>query len=69
MFDIYLSGSDLLVVPRGHDIPSEANGNWRKKRRIARAVSADIQDDIQRRGYYRRTLAKRAITTEVAEPR
>jgi len=59
MFDIYLSGSDLLVIPRGHSIPSEVIGSWRKKKRVARAVSARIRDDIQSRGYYRRTLAKK----------
>jgi hypothetical protein len=59
MFDIYLSGSDLLVVPRGHIIPSEVDGSWRKKKRIARAVSAGIRDDIRSRGYHRRTLAKK----------
>jgi hypothetical protein len=49
MFDIYLSGADLLVVPRGHSIPSEINGSWRKKKRVARAVSDRIRDDIQHR--------------------
>jgi len=68
MFDIYLSGRDLLVLPRGRSIPSEASGNWRKKRRIARAVSADIRGDIHLRGYHRRTLVKRPVTTE-AQPR
>jgi hypothetical protein len=60
MFDIYLSGTDLLVIPRGHSIPSEvAAGSWRKKKRVARAVSAGIRDDIRSRGYHRRTLAKK----------
>jgi hypothetical protein len=67
MFDIYLSGSDLLVVPCGRSIPSEIKGSWRKKKRVARAVSADIRDDIQRRGYHRRTLAKRPTTSALAQ--
>jgi hypothetical protein len=62
MFDIYLSGSDLLVVPRGHCIPSEVAGSWRKKKRVARAISAGIREDIRSRGYHRRTLAKKPTT-------
>jgi hypothetical protein len=58
MYDVYLSGSDLLVVPRGHSIPLDAAGSWRRKKRVARSVSANIRDDIQCYGYHRRKLAK-----------
>jgi hypothetical protein len=66
MYDVYLSGSELLVVPCGHPIPSETSGSWRKKKRVARSVSAAIRDDIRSRGYHRRTLAKKALASKIA---
>jgi hypothetical protein len=68
MYDIYLSGSDLLVVPRGHSIPPETTGSWRKKKRVARSVSPSIRDDIRRRGYHRRTLAKKPNPSGTSKP-
>lgn len=69
MFDIYLSGGDLLVVPRGQSIPSEFTGSWHKKRRVARVVSDRIRDDIRLRGYHRRPLTKRPFAVANAKPR
>lgn len=69
MFDIYLSGPDLLVVPRGHSIPSEIDGSWRKRKRIARTVSDRIRDDIKSYGYHRRSLAKKSSTDNTTKLR
>lgn len=63
MYDVYLSGNDLLVLPSGHRIPSETRGAWRKKRRVVRTVSEAIRDDILRLGYHRRTRSKPSSTT------
>jgi hypothetical protein len=63
MYDVYLNGSEILVVPRGNSIPSETTGSWRKKKRVARSVSPGIHDDIRLRGYHRRTLAKKPVAT------
>jgi hypothetical protein len=57
MYDVYLNGrNDLLVVPRGYAIPSDLNGNGRKKKRAVRSVSEMICQDVQRLGYHRRSL-------------
>jgi hypothetical protein len=57
MYDVYLNArKDLLVVPRGHSIPSEIAGRWRKKKRSVSLVSETIRRDVQRRGYHRRRL-------------
>ena len=69
MFDIYLSGADLLVVPRGHSIPCEIHGSWRKKKRIARTVSDRIRDDIKSRGYHLRSLAKKSSAEDMEKSR
>jgi hypothetical protein len=69
MYDVYLNGNDILVVPHGNSVPSETTGSWRKKRRVARAVSAGILDDIRRRGYHRRALVKKSVAPETAKPR
>ncbi|WP_426435604.1 hypothetical protein [Bradyrhizobium genosp. P] len=69
MYDVYLSGGDLLVVSRGNSIPSGITGSWRKKKRVARSVSADIRDDVLLRGYHRRTLAKKPTASSAAKPR
>jgi hypothetical protein len=64
MFDIYLNRkNDLLVVPTGISVPSELSGNWRKKKRAIRSVSAKIRADVQLCGYHRRKLAGRAAGT------
>jgi hypothetical protein len=60
MYDVYLNGrNDLLVVLRGYSIPSDLNGNWRKKKRAVRFVSEMIRQDVQRLGYHRRSLVDR----------
>jgi hypothetical protein len=60
MYDVYLNGrNDLLVVLRGYAIPSDLNGNWRKKKRAVRFVSEMIRQDVQRLGYHRRSLVDR----------
>ncbi|RZN33774.1 hypothetical protein CWO90_09200 [Bradyrhizobium sp. Leo121] len=57
MYDVYLNGrNDLLVIPRGHAVPLHLSGNWRKKKRAVRSVSEKIRQDVQRRGYHRRSL-------------
>ncbi|MBH5370583.1 hypothetical protein [Bradyrhizobium glycinis] len=57
MFDIYLNGRhDLLVVPRGFAIPVGLDGNWKRKKRAVRLVSDLIRQDVQLRGYHRRSL-------------
>jgi hypothetical protein len=57
MYDVYLNGrNDLLVLPQGYAIPSDLNGNWRKKRRPVRAVSEVIRQDVQTQGFHRRSL-------------
>ena len=59
MYDVYLNGrNDLLVVPRGYSIPSDVNGNWRKRRAV-RWVSEMIRQDVQRLGYHLRSLVDR----------
>ena len=59
MYDVYLNGrNDLLVVLRGYAIPSDVNGNWRKRRAV-RSVSEMIRQDVQRLGYHRRSLVDR----------
>jgi hypothetical protein len=60
MYDVYLNGrNDLLVVPRGYSIPSDVNGNWRKRRAV-RWVSEMIRHDVQRLGYHLRSLVDRS---------
>lgn len=60
MYDVYLNGrNDLLVVPRGFAIPSSLSGNWRKRKRVVRSVSEEIREDVQHRGYHRRSLIGR----------
>lgn len=57
MYDVYLSRrNDLLVVPRGSSIPMALSGNWRKRKRAVRLVSARIREDVQIHGYHRRKL-------------
>ncbi|SFQ23332.1 hypothetical protein SAMN05216330_12032 [Bradyrhizobium sp. Ghvi] len=57
MFDIYLNGRrDLLVVPKGLAIPAGMDGNWKRKKRAVRSVSDVIRQDVQQRGYHRRSL-------------
>lgn len=57
MYDVYLNGRNgLLVVPQDHSIPSDLSGNWRKKKRTVRSVSETIRQDVERRGYHRRSL-------------
>jgi hypothetical protein len=59
MYDVYLNGrNDLLVVPRGHSVPSDLSGNWKKKRAVS-SVSDMIRQDVQHRGYHRRSLVDR----------
>ena len=59
MYDVYLNGrNDLLVVLRGYSIPSDLNGNWRKKKRV-RSVSELIRQDVECLGYHRRSLVDR----------
>jgi hypothetical protein len=66
MYDVYLNGrNDLLVVPRGYSVPSDLSGNWRRKKRAARSVSEMIRQDVQRRGYHRRSLVDGRSKTTV----
>ncbi|SEC99336.1 hypothetical protein SAMN05444164_3334 [Bradyrhizobium erythrophlei] len=45
VYDIYLNGkNDLLVVPRGHPVPTHLTGNWKRKKRAVRSVSEKIRE-------------------------
>jgi site-specific recombinase XerC len=33
MYDVYLNGNEILVLPRGYPIPADLSHHWRKKRR------------------------------------
>lgn len=69
MFDIYLNGRrDLLVVPRGFAIPAGLDGSWRRKKRAVRSVSDVIRQDVQQRGYHRRSLISNRSKTAVETP-
>lgn len=66
MFDIYLNGRrDLLVVPRGFAIPAGLDGSWKRKKRAVRSVSDVIRQDVQQRGYHRRSLISNRSKTSV----
>lgn len=66
MFDVYLNGRrDLLVVPRGFAIPAGLDGNWKRKKRAVRSVSDVIHQDVQQRGYHRRSLTSNRSETAV----
>ena len=55
MFDIYVRGKgELLVIRRGAPLPAGLAGGWRKKR-AARAVSAEISGVVMREGFYTRS--------------
>ena len=63
MYDVYLNGkNDLLVVRRGQSVPSDLRGNWKKKRAVE-SVSEMIRQDVQNRGYHRRSLVDRSSKT------
>ncbi|QOZ11703.1 hypothetical protein XH96_32450 [Bradyrhizobium sp. CCBAU 51765] len=66
MFDIYVNGRrDLLVVPRGFAIPTGLAGSWKRKKRAVRSVSDVIRQDVQQRGYHRRSLISNRSKTAV----
>jgi hypothetical protein len=56
--DVYLNTKrELLVVRKGCSIPPVAvAGGWRKSKKRAVRVSAEIASAIQTRGYYMRKL-------------
>ena len=55
MFDIYVRGKgELLVIRRGAPLPAGLASGWRKKR-AARAVSAEISGAVMREGFYTRS--------------
>jgi hypothetical protein len=59
MFDVYLNDKrDLLIVRKGLPIPlSCTRGRWRKKKRMVVRVSEEINQTVQRQGYYVRKLS------------
>lgn len=58
MFDIYRNDKrDLLVLSKGSAIPVLGSRNkWRKSRKRAFKVSAEIRSAVQSQGYYVRSL-------------
>jgi hypothetical protein len=60
MFEVYLNEKHdrLLVIEKGHPIPTiENSGRWRKKKRAV-AVSNEIKLALQKDGFYCRRLAE-----------
>ena len=67
MFEVYLSEKHdrLLVIEKGHPIPTiENSGRWRKKERAV-AVSDEIKLALQKDGFYCRRLAEHRKSSAV----
>jgi hypothetical protein len=54
MFDVYVKGSQFLVIRRGSPIPADLASGWKKKRAV-RHVSEEIKAVVVRQGFCTRS--------------
>jgi hypothetical protein len=54
MFDVYVKGSQFLVIRRGSPIPADLASGWKKKRAV-RHVSEEIKAVVVREGFFARS--------------